>query len=143
MPHKTPTQSILLAFGIYLAICALSAIYAPVSWLWAAGLVTVVSQELSLVFSVLGAYLMALSIGAFIASRKPSAHGGIICLLIASQVLDFLVTLRAVYTGSLPRLPGTIFLVTTVVWSTLLSLCWKSCTLTTTEQRSAGSSSDV
>jgi hypothetical protein len=138
MPPTPPTQPILLAFGIYLAICALSAIYAPVSWLWAAGLTTVVSQELSLVFSVMGAYLLALSIGALIASRKPSAHGGVICLLIISQVLDFIVTVRAVYNGSLPRLPGTIFLVATVVWSTLLSLCWKSCASDATAQHSSG-----
>jgi hypothetical protein len=124
-------------------VCALSALCAPVSWLWAAGLGTAVSQELALVFSVLGAYLLSLALGAFIASRNPSAHRGVICLLLSSQVFDFLVTVHAVYNGSLPRLPGTIFLVATVVWSTLLALCWRTCAPKTTEQHSSGSFSGV
>jgi len=121
----TFVKSILSAFAVYLLACGLSAIAYPKVWLWTAGLPTVVSSELGLVFGVLGVYLISLSIGAFIASRNPSLHRGVILILLLSQILDFLCTLNAVYAGSLPRLQGTVFLVATVVWSTVLSIAWR------------------
>ncbi len=138
--QRTPNQSILLAFGVYLALCAVSAFFAPISWLWAAGLGTTVSQEIGLLLGVLGAYLGALALGAFLAARNPSTHTGVIYVLLASQVFDFLVTLRAVYGGALPRVPGTIFLVATVIWSTLLALSIRLVHSRTSEQRFAGNS---
>ena len=120
---QTAHQSILRAFGIYLALCAISAVFAPVSWTWTAGLGTTVSQETALLLGVIGAYLFALALGALVAAWNPSRHRGVIYVLLASQVFDFLVTLRAVVSGSLPLIPGLIFLIATVAWSTLLTLC--------------------
>jgi hypothetical protein len=85
------------------------------------------SPELALVFSVLGAYLMSLAFGAWIASRCPLKHQGVIAILLVSQLCDFFATLLAVYAGSLPMIPGTGFLVVTVVWSTLLGLAASAC----------------
>jgi hypothetical protein len=92
----------------------------PQSWLWAAGLATNTTPELSLVFGVLGVYLTALSVGAWIAARSPADNHGVIITLIASQMLDFLFTLKGIFSGALPRLQGTGFLVVTVIFSTLL-----------------------
>ena len=113
-------RSILTIFSGYLLICGLSAVFLPKSWLWAAGLPTNVTPELSLVFGVLGVYLTSLAIGSWIASRAPGDNRGVIMTLIASQVLDFLFTLKGVFSGALPRLQGTGFLVTIVIFSTLL-----------------------
>lgn len=123
--NQSFSRSALIAFAVYLVVCGVSAICFPVTWLWSAGLSTSVSPELRLVFGVLGAYLLALAAGSWIASRHPSEHQGIILVLLVSQVLDFLLTLKAVFDGVLPRFPGTAFLVGTVVWSTLLSIAWR------------------
>jgi hypothetical protein len=113
-------RSILSLFSGYLLICGLSAVFFPKLWIWAAGLATNTTPELSLVFGVLGVYLTALAIGSWIASRAPAENHGVIMTLIASQVLDFLFTLKGVLSGALPKLQGTGFLVVTVVFSTLL-----------------------
>ncbi|MFN4895835.1 MAG: hypothetical protein ACK5GN_00985 [Pseudomonadota bacterium] len=113
-------SSLLAVFAAYLFVCGASAILFPTSWLWSAGLPTSLSPELSLVFGVLGAYLLSLAVAAWIASRNPVINQSIVKILLISQVLDFFTTLQAVYSGGLPRLPGTLFLVVTVVWSTLL-----------------------
>jgi hypothetical protein len=119
-PNPNLSRSILTAFSGYLLLCGLSAIFFPKSWLWAAGLATNTTPELSLVFGVLGVYLTSLSVGAWIASRAPNNNHGVIITLIASQMLDFLFTLKGVFSGALPKLQGTGFLVVTVVFSTLL-----------------------
>ena len=119
------SHAVLIAFAAYLFICGISAILFPASWLWSAGLSTMLTQELRLVFSVLGSYLVALAVGSWIASRHPSEHQGIILVLLASQVLDFLSTLKAVFDSALPRVPGTAFLVVTVIWSTVLCIAWR------------------
>jgi hypothetical protein len=125
--NESGARTVMIAFAAYLFVCSISAIFFPVSWLWTAGLNTLISPELGLVFSVLGSYLLSLSIGAWIASRSPAKHRGIIAVLLASQICDFFATLLAVYSGSLPRLPGTGFLVLTVIWSTVLGLAWYTC----------------
>jgi hypothetical protein len=119
-PNPNLSRSILTAFSGYLLLCGLSAIFFPQSWLWAAGLATNTTPELSLVFGVLGVYLTALSVGAWIAARSPADNHGVIITLIASQMLDFLFTLKGIFSGALPRLQGTGFLVVTVIFSTLL-----------------------
>jgi len=115
-------QNILRVFALYLLICGASAVFFPTSWLWVAGLSTSLSPELTLVFGVLGAYLLSLSIGAWIASRDIANSRGLLVMLLSSQILDFFSTLKAVFDGALPRVSGTLFLVTTVVWSTLLAV---------------------
>jgi hypothetical protein len=120
--QQTTSRKILTAFAVYLLVCGGSAIFIPSTWLWAAGLASTVTSELALVFGVLGAYLLALATGSWIASLNAPQNRGLIIVLLVSQILDFLSTLLAVYNGSLPRIPGTLFLVVTVVWSTLLSL---------------------
>lgn len=124
--NESGARKVLTAFAAYLFICGGSAIFFPASWLWTAGLHTAVSPELGLVFGVLGSYLLSLSIGAWVASRSPVKHQGIIAVLLASQICDFFATLLAVYNGSLPRLSGTGFLVVTVIWSTVLGLAWRA-----------------
>jgi hypothetical protein len=114
------SRSILTLFSVYLLFCGLSAIFFPTSWIWASGLTAVTTPELSLVFGVLGVYLTALAIGSWVASRAPADNHGVIITLLASQVLDFLFTIKGVFSGALPRLQGTGFLVVTVVFSTLL-----------------------
>jgi hypothetical protein len=120
--HQTTHSGILKALAVYLLICGVSAIFIPSTWLWAAGLNATVSGELALVFSVLGAYLLSLSVGSLIASHNTRQNRGLVIVLLISQILDFLSTLGAVYNGSLPRISGTLFLVITVIWSTLLGL---------------------
>ena len=121
--HKRFCRTILMACSIYLMICGLSAIFLPTSWLWAAGLPTDSAPTLNLVFSVLGAYLAALSIGAWLASSDPVDHKGIIIVLLCSQAFDCLCTMWAIYSGSLPVATGSVFIIATVVWFSLLYRC--------------------
>jgi hypothetical protein len=120
------SRSVLLASSVYFFICGISAVFFPVSWLWAAGLPGPMTTELHLAFGVIGAYLCAFGVGAYIASGHPGNHLGLILTLIAGNAFDFLVTLRAVTAGQLPVLNGTLFLVVAVVWATLLVLAWAS-----------------
>lgn len=120
--QTSSARSILIACSVYFAACGLSATFFPSSWLWVSGLPTTLTNELQLTFGVIGAYLLALAFGAYLASRKPDLHKGVILTLIVGNILDFAVTLRAVVSGLLPILNGTVFLVVTVVWATLLVL---------------------
>lgn len=130
-PSQAPvTSSVLMAFTFYLGVCGVSALFFPVSWLWVAGLSTTVSPESALVFGVLGAYLLSLAVGAWLAARNVRAHRGIVWVLLISQILDFLTTVSAVFDGALPRLQGTGFLVVTVVWGTLLGrIAYECCSI--------------
>jgi hypothetical protein len=113
---------ILRASVVYFAVCGISAIWLPVSWLWVSGLPTTVSNELALTFGVIGAYMLALAVGAYIASRDPVRHHSMTAMLATANLFDFFVTLRAVLQGWLPALNGTAFLVIAVLWCTLLFL---------------------
>jgi hypothetical protein len=124
MAQQHTARTILLSTALYFAICGLSAILAPSLWLWASGLPTPISNELGLAFGVVGAYLSAFSVGALIASLEPRSHSGLILTLIAGNVFDFIVTLRAVVAGSLPTVNGAIFVAVTIIWSTLLTIAW-------------------
>jgi hypothetical protein len=119
-------RSILRFCVAYFAICGVSAVWFPVSWLWFSGLPTTISNELTLTFGVIGAYMLALAAGAFIASRDPIRHSGLTVTLAIANIFDFFVTLRAVLYGGLPALHGTAFLVVAVLWSTLLLLAWRA-----------------
>jgi hypothetical protein len=116
------SRSVLLAASGYFLVCGVSAILFPQSWLWAAGLSTTVTTELHLAFGVIGAYLCAFAFGAYVASGHPANHTGLISTLVAGNVLDFVVTLRAITQEQLPIVQGSIFVVVTIVWSTLLVL---------------------
>lgn len=126
-------SSILVACSLYFFICGLSALFLPASWLWASGLPVAVSTELRLAFGVVGAYLSALGVGAYIASRRPAQHRGVTVTLLIGNIFDFAVTLRAVVQGGLPVLNGTAFLVVTVVWTTLLLLALRAENPTTSD----------
>lgn len=124
MEQPRTARIILLATAVYFFVCGLSAILAPWLWLWASGLPTSISNELGLAFGVVGAYLLALAVGASIASIHPRLHGGVILTLIVANAFDFIVTLRAVVAGLLPTVNGAIFIAATIVWATLLTIAW-------------------
>lgn len=126
LTDRQSARSVLWATAIYLFACALSAIFLPSSWLWASGLPTTVSNELGLAFAVFGAYLMALGVGALIASVAPEKNSGLILTLLLCNVFDFLATLSAVIKGDLPAIHGAILVAVTLIWSTLLFLAWLS-----------------
>jgi hypothetical protein len=120
------TRTILFSIAAYFAICGLTAIFMPVSWLWVSGLPTEVSNELDVTFGVAGAYLLALACGAFIAGANPPSNGGLILTLMIANIFDFVVTLGAVMNRQLPQLNGIAFLVVTVILVTLLTLAWRA-----------------
>lgn len=74
------------------------------------------TPELELVFGVAGVYLLALAYGAWRAARSPSTEHGTVAVLLVANILDCIVTLRAVINGSLPSLNGALFVGVTVVW---------------------------
>ena len=119
-------RSILVACSLYFALCGISATFFPVSWLWFSGLDTTISNELKLTFGVIGAYLTALAFGAYLASRDPVRNWAVTALLLAGNILDFLVTMRSVIDGLLPAINGCLFLGVTVVWSTLIALALRA-----------------
>lgn len=118
------SRSILLATSIYFAACGLSALFIPVSWLWASGLPTEVSPVTGVAFGVIGAYLCALAVGGMIARSNPHANLGVILTLAVANLFDFIVTLGAILRGQLPALNGGLFLAVAMIWTTLLSLVW-------------------
>lgn len=119
-------RAVLRFCSAYFLVCGVSAIWFPASWLWSSGLPTGLSNELTLAFGVIGAYMLAMAAGAYVASTNPAQHSGLILTLAIANALDFLVTLRAVLLGGLPALNGTAFLVVAVVWATLLCLAWRA-----------------
>jgi hypothetical protein len=116
------TTTLWLLTGYFFA-CGASAVFYPTLWLLSAGLPTTVTPELELVFGVAGVYLLALAYGAWRAARSPSTEGGIIAVLLAANILDCVVTLRAVMTGALPTVNGLLFVAVTVVWIVALKKC--------------------
>jgi hypothetical protein len=119
-------RAILRVSAVYFLVCGVSAIWLPASWLWFSGLPTGLSNELTLTFGVIGAYMLAMAAGACVASTDPVKHAGITLTLAIANALDFLVTLRAVLLGWLPALNGTAFLVVAVIWTTLLCLACRA-----------------
>ena len=75
---------------------------------------------MGLVFGTLGGFLLALCYGAGRAALSPSSNVGVISTLLVANLLDFLVTLKAIVAQSLPFLNGALFLIITIVWVTLL-----------------------
>jgi len=105
-------------------MCGLSALFFPISWLWASGLPTTLSPVLTVLFEVLGAYLCALAVGSLIALKNPRDSSGLVLTLMIANVFDFVTTLGALIRADLPPLNGGLFLAVAVVWTTLLSLVW-------------------
>jgi hypothetical protein len=122
-PHRTH-RTILWSSAAYFAACGLSAIAYPQSWLFLSGLSTNLSNELSLTFGVIGAYLLALAFGATIAALAPHRHPGLILTLAVGNILDFAVTLKAVVAQQLPIINGGLFLAITIGWAWALSLAY-------------------
>lgn len=119
-----PPATILWLLAIYFLACGASAIFYPSLWLLSAGLPTAMTPELELVFGVAGVYLLALAYGAWRAAKSPCTEQGVISVLLAANIIDCIVTLRAVISGSLPTLNGVLFVVVTIVWIVaLMPLC--------------------
>ena len=109
----------------YFAACGLSAIFYPVSWLLVSGLPTsALSSELQVAFGALGAYLLALALGAVVASLSPLNNPGVILILRVGNFLDFCVTLKAVVALQLPTLNGGLFLAIAMTWTVLLGITY-------------------
>lgn len=114
---------ILNILAAYLAACGLSAVLYPTLWLIVAGISADITPLCSLVFGVLGAYILALGVGAAIAARDPGRHYGLVVTILASQLLDFGVTCYATFiSGSIPLVSGMGFLVVTL--TTSLAIGW-------------------
>jgi hypothetical protein len=114
------SKAILWSLCGYFFLCGASALLYPESWLILSGLPSTVSNEMGLVFGTLGSFLLALCYGAGRAALFPSSNVGVIATLLVANLLDFLVTLKALVAQSLPFLNGALFLIITIVWVTLL-----------------------
>jgi hypothetical protein len=82
------------------------------------------SSELQVAFGALGAYLLALALGAGIAAIHPLKHPGITLTLCVGNILDFCVTLKAVVAHQLPMINGGLFLAIAMTWAVLLSVTY-------------------
>lgn len=119
------TRTVLWASVAYFAACGVSAITYPVSWLVVSGLPrTALTPELEVAFGALGAYLLALGVGAGIAAFHPLKHPGIILVLMLGNFFDFCVTLKAVVAQQLPIVNGGLFLVIAMTWSVLIGIAY-------------------
>ena len=118
------TRNILWSATAYFAACGLSAILYPTSWLFLSGLPLTISNELSLVFGTLGAFLLAIAFGAGLSALAPAKHPGLILTLVVANILDFSVTLKAVVAQQLPILNGGLFIAITVAWAVLLGIAY-------------------
>lgn len=120
------SRTVLLAASVYFAVCGLSALCIPISWLWASGLPTEISPVTRVTFGVIGAYLCALAVGAMIARSNPRTNRGLTLTLAIANLFDFVVTLQAIISGQLPALNGGLFVAIAMVWATLLTLVWQA-----------------
>jgi hypothetical protein len=117
-------RKVLWAASAYFGACGGSAIAYPKVWLFVSGLPTTLSTELELAFGVAGVYLLAFAFGSAIAALRPMNHPGLILTLAAGNVIDFLVTLKAVAAHHLPILNGSAFIAITVIWASLLGIVY-------------------
>lgn len=115
-------STILWSVTVYFWACGLSAIFYPVSWLAVAGLPTVMTNELALAFAVAGTFMLSMGMAGVIAAINPHKQLGLIVVLMTANLIDFLVTLRAVVLGQLPMLRGALFLAVAMAWAVLLAL---------------------
>lgn len=119
------TKTVLWSSVVYFASCGISAIVYPISWLIVSGLPrTALTSELEVAFGALGAYLLALAIGAGIAAFHPLKHPGLILILALGNFLDFCVTLKAVVAQQLPIVNGGLFLVVAMTWSVVIGISY-------------------
>jgi hypothetical protein len=115
-------STILWSVTAYFWLCGLSAIFYPVSWLVIAGLPTTLTNELALAFAVAGTFMLTMGTAGIMAALNPHKQLGLIVTLMAGNLIDFLVTLRAVVLGQLPMLRGALFLAVAMTWAVLLGL---------------------
>jgi len=134
--NRDKARAILRACALYFVICVLSASWFPASWLWASGLPTTVSTELSLTFGVIGAFMLALGLGAALASRDPAKHYGLVATLVIANLLDFMTTAKTVVQGDLPTVNGILFMLVAALWSAILFVTWRHCYQEATAQLS-------
>ena len=115
---------ILDTLGVYYMMCAFSAIFAPNLWVQLASMPLDITSSIALLFGVIGAYMAAVSLVSFAASRLPSARRPLIKILIVANVLDAFVTTRALYDAVLPIASALSFLgvIALCIGSLLLAL---------------------
>ncbi len=115
-------STILWSVTVYFWVCGLSAIFYPISWLVIAGLPTTLTSELALVFSVAGTFMVTLGVAGIMAAINPHKQTALILTLMAANLIDFLVTLRAIVLEQLPMVRGALFLAVAMTWAVLLAL---------------------
>lgn len=115
-------STILWSVTIYFWVSGLSAIFYPISWLIVAGLPTALTNELSLAFAVAGTFMLTLGVAGIMAAINPHKQTALILTLMTANLIDFVVTLRAVVLGQLPMVRGALFLAVAMTWAVLLAL---------------------
>jgi hypothetical protein len=100
----------------YFAVCGASALFWPNSWLYLAGLPVAATNEIVVLFGVVGTYMLALALAATIAACNPQRQLGIIVTLGAANLLDLMVTVRSLALGQLPMLQGLAFCLVALAW---------------------------
>jgi hypothetical protein len=80
------------------------------------------TNELSLVFSLAGTFMLSLGVAGIVAAINPHKQTGLIVTLMVANLVDFLVTLRAIVLGQLPMVQGALFLAVAMTWVVLIAL---------------------
>lgn len=122
------TTTLLWVTALYYCSCGLSAIFIPRLWLIAAGLRPELTPEtqavLWLVFGVAGVYLLTMAFAAALGAIAPSTRRPLLITLAVGNLLDFVVTLKAVVAGSLNMLSGGLFLAMAAAFGVLLFISY-------------------
>jgi|694.fasta_scaffold05946_10 hypothetical protein len=122
------TTTLLWVTALYYCACGLSAIFIPSLWLLAAGLSTEMTPEaqsvLWLVFGVAGVYLLTMAFGATLGAISPSTRRPLLLTLAVGNLIDFVITLKAVVAGSLNMISGGLFLAVAAAFGVLLFISY-------------------
>ena len=122
------TTTLLWVTALYYCACGLSAIFIPKLWLIASGLRPELTPEaqsvLWLVFGVAGVYLLTMAFAAALGAVAPGTRKPLLLTLAVGNLLDFVVTLKAVVAGSLNMFSGGLFLAIAASFGVLLFISY-------------------
>lgn len=122
------TTTLLWVTCLYYSACGLSAIFFPSLWLMLSALPREFAPEaqtvVGLVFGVAGVYLLTMAFAAGLGALVPNTRRPLLLTLAVGNVLDFVVTLKAVVAGSLNFFSGSLFVATAATFAALLSISY-------------------